>query len=867
MTFLNPAILLALAGVAIPILIHLLYRRRARSINWGAMRFLLDSLAARRRHILLEEILLMALRCALIALVAMAAARPFLPADSRIPWVAVAPAVLAGAVCAGMGAVMWAKRWVAWILFNLAAVLLIVAGIAALTEHLVQKDRWTSGARAKDLAIVIDGSMSMSAEVDGRTNFARAVEEARAVVDSCPPGDSICVVLAGPLPFAATTGPVSDRAEIHRVLDSLRATNGAMALPEALSFAASALAQGQNPAKKIAIVTDGQSVGWDLENEARWRFLASTLAQLPAPPQVICRILPLPESCDNCAVADISLSRQVVGADRAVKIMAKVVNAGTVPSKTLVVQLTVDDRPPVTRQIRQLGPGATETVQFSHHFREPGPHLVTAQLAGLDDLPGDNAAWRVVDVLDELPVLLVEGAPSDRPLEGAASFMQIALAPGQAALGELQQDEEGPAADGGDSPARARQPAARAFIKPALVQASEISRVTDFSAYRVVVLANVRRLPDETARALKRFVREGGGLLVAPGDWAAPAFYNNWTVGETELLLPASLVEQVHTPDEPVGLLVPSCTHPALGLFADQTQSDAASAVVRAYWHLAPDDRGPAVRVGGSLGNSLPFLVERRVGKGYVLVTSVSLGRRDSNLPTLKCFVPLLHELTQYLAAPLLPEFNVTPGAQVAADVPFEPAGNPGDKDAAGAMGKRIGQVDVVTPSDLRRPASVSPGPSGWHIAFAGTREPGLYRFVIVPETDADTGEQAEERTLPFVVVREPEESFLTPLGEEDLLAAQEHIDLFRAQTTGDVIEAVAGGVPGHEIWKKLVLCAVLVLLAEMALARWITVTRRTHTAEEVQFGQDTPDHEILRSRLRSLVETPEMQGSTEARR
>ena len=44
MTFLHPGILVAgLLAVAIPILIHLLLRRKRQPVKWGAMRFLLEA--------------------------------------------------------------------------------------------------------------------------------------------------------------------------------------------------------------------------------------------------------------------------------------------------------------------------------------------------------------------------------------------------------------------------------------------------------------------------------------------------------------------------------------------------------------------------------------------------------------------------------------------------------------------------------------------------------------------------------------------------------------------------------------------------------------------------------------------------------
>ena len=67
MTFINWNILFGLFAVSIPILIHLFNRRKAKFIDWGAMQFLLGSLVNRKRRILVEELILMVLRCLLVA--------------------------------------------------------------------------------------------------------------------------------------------------------------------------------------------------------------------------------------------------------------------------------------------------------------------------------------------------------------------------------------------------------------------------------------------------------------------------------------------------------------------------------------------------------------------------------------------------------------------------------------------------------------------------------------------------------------------------------------------------------------------------------------------------------------------------------
>src|SRR6185436_15799995 len=76
MSFLNPIMLAGLAAVSVPILIHLLNRRRFQKVVWAAMRFLQNAVEQNQRRMRLEDMILLALRCLLVALLALALARP-----------------------------------------------------------------------------------------------------------------------------------------------------------------------------------------------------------------------------------------------------------------------------------------------------------------------------------------------------------------------------------------------------------------------------------------------------------------------------------------------------------------------------------------------------------------------------------------------------------------------------------------------------------------------------------------------------------------------------------------------------------------------------------------------------------------------
>jgi hypothetical protein len=78
-----PALLYAgLAAAAVPILIHLLNRRRFRRIRWAAMDFLIQADRLNRRRIRIEEFILLALRCLAVGLIGLALARWFIQPES-----------------------------------------------------------------------------------------------------------------------------------------------------------------------------------------------------------------------------------------------------------------------------------------------------------------------------------------------------------------------------------------------------------------------------------------------------------------------------------------------------------------------------------------------------------------------------------------------------------------------------------------------------------------------------------------------------------------------------------------------------------------------------------------------------------------
>ena len=640
--------------MAIPIIIHLLNRRTAKVVKWGAMRFLLESMASRRRRIELEEALLMAARCLLFALLALAVARPFIPPGSSVPWVVVLPLGLLAVVALGVGVALWSRPKWRWLLILGGVGALLLCGAAVLFEKHFNLRRLGAGEKL-DVALVIDGSASMTLEVGGESNFERAVAEAREIIERSGGGDAFSITVAGPVPVGVVPTPVSSRADLYDALEAIEPVNGSMAAFDALTFASLGLAQGYHPNKQIIVITDGQSLGWERDSTARWESFKSGLESLPTAPQVIVRELALPVRVRNAAVAGLSFSREVIGTDRPVTVEVTVENTGSEAVTPSGVELRIGGETFTDKTLGQLMPGTREVVRFEHHFKVSGGYEAEARVLVEDEIETDNSMPSAVNVVGKLKVLLVDGSPSRKFFERSTAFTSLALAPGL-----LKAEGEG----------------GKTFlVEPEVVDAGKLAGLGMLASYNVVVLADVPKLPSDIARVLAQYVAGGGGLLVAPGERVETGFYNQWVSPDGEYVLPGALMEAVVLSGEGGGVAAASpsgasFSHPALALLGDVKRSDFTTSSLQSYWRIGGGDEPVAgVSIGGRLDSGDVFVSERRLGSGAVVLLACSLDNRGGNLVTRQSFVPFVHEMIYYLSRPSGAGLNLEPSWEMALDL------------------------------------------------------------------------------------------------------------------------------------------------------------------------------------------------------
>jgi hypothetical protein len=371
--FVTPAFFAAgLLLASIPIIIHILNRRRYKTVNWAAMEFLLRAMKKNRRRLKFEQWILLATRCAVLVLVATALARP-----------------------------MGCNR----------------SGLASL-----------AGQRNGLHVIVIDNSYSMAYEAgrpDAPTHLDRAKILAKELINTLQAGgESVALITASRPAAAVLAAPTYDLSAARDAVDRVQQSYGATDLLGAMHLAQEIGQKDQNPSQKnLYLITDATRSAWAGQDAEAIKQIGP---QLTTTFRVSHYNLGRGSQWNQAALA-VRPAGNLVTNRLNTDLLATLQSFGSGPDALL--QWRLDDAVlPGGGNVRFTGEPQTLALSGAV-FRSGGPHLVTAQLVGDDRLKMDNTRNRVIDVASELKVLIVEGEHGMNKLDGSGSFLELALAP------------------------------------------------------------------------------------------------------------------------------------------------------------------------------------------------------------------------------------------------------------------------------------------------------------------------------------------------------------------------------------------------------------------------------------------------------
>ena len=365
MGFLNPLLLFGLAAVSVPIIIHLLNRRKFQKVVWAAMRFIQTSVERNQRRMRVEDMILLALRCLLLALLAFALARPaFKNAGSD--------------------------------LFGESK----VTGV-----------------------VILDNSQSMGMSDGTATRFEKARKAAEQALATMPAGSATAVLLASDIVNGVIPEPTFDFNLARKAIREAPLTDRATDLLPAVQRALDTLKQRIGVRKELYLITDGQLAGWRQMGEIE-KLLENSQRDVRSH-----IVLVSEHEERNLAVTDLRNASGLTPINQPIRFEARVSNLGREEVRNVRVSLSADNEPPSDEfTIDSLPPGGSKSVSLFAKLRTEGFHSIVARIPE-DRLAADDKRTLAVRAIKEVRVLLADGDPGEEPRDSEIFFLRHALIP------------------------------------------------------------------------------------------------------------------------------------------------------------------------------------------------------------------------------------------------------------------------------------------------------------------------------------------------------------------------------------------------------------------------------------------------------
>ena len=365
LSFLNAAFLFGTLAAAVPILIHLIYRRRALVHQFPAMRFLLLADKRTARKFRVHQWLLLALRMAIIILIALSLARPYLVGDE-------------------------------------------VQASAALSPQAT--------------VILLDNSLSMQYQEQDTWRLHRAKAVVRQLLQGIRTQDRAAVLplLSSDDTLTTSAALHHDMAPVHAAVDALTPSHADVDLPQTFQQAFALLQQATMPRRRLVIVSDLTAHGWE-------GFHLSHLPVLPEDVTLhFIRIGP-PERDANVMIEQVYIAEQPFIEQAPLEITALVRNHGSEALRNLRVDLLLGQHN-AGQQLVHLRPNERVSVPFRIAAPAAGLHWGSIRLAE-DNFAADDHFYFALRTVPPARVLIVDGDPGTSLFNSEIFYLTSALQP------------------------------------------------------------------------------------------------------------------------------------------------------------------------------------------------------------------------------------------------------------------------------------------------------------------------------------------------------------------------------------------------------------------------------------------------------
>jgi hypothetical protein len=365
LTFLQPAFLFGALAAAVPILIHLIYRRRALVHPFPAVRFLLLADKRTARKFRLHQWLLLALRLLVILLLALTLARPLLTGEDVQAAATVPP---------------------------------------------------------QTTVILVDNSLSMQYRDRDTSRLQRAKTLARHLLQGMRVQDKVAVVPLLITPEAPPAAAVlnSDTTQIEKELDALLPSHAPVDTHDALQRAFTLLRQSPTAQRRLVVLSDLTVHGWQDFDLSQFSIL---------PEQVELRFIRVgsPQRDTNVLIESIQFTEQPFIEQVPLEVMAFIRNRSAETIRHLRIDLLLNQHK-VGQQLVDLPPDAQVAVPFRLTAPAAGLHWGEIRLEP-DRFADDDRFYFAIRTVAPARILIVDGDPGTSLFASETFYLLSALQP------------------------------------------------------------------------------------------------------------------------------------------------------------------------------------------------------------------------------------------------------------------------------------------------------------------------------------------------------------------------------------------------------------------------------------------------------
>ena len=367
--FLNPLFLFGTVAAGVPLVIHLMHKRHSSVVSWPTLRFLVASnrRTARRRQV--QELLLLLLRMALLALLAIALARPVLRS-------------------AGVG----------------------------------------GGGAEVAVAVVLDNSMSTGARLGGDAGerdaapnrFAVSKAAAEEVLRGLPSGASSALRLADGTEAPGAHALSRNASAVIAALRSARASDARGDMGARVAEAIKDVSAHGAPNGEVYVFTDMQAAAFSR---------APVVPKSGSRPVSVIVVNAAAEPFRGVAVTSVAVRARRFVAASPLGFDVRLKNHSPAAVERRAV-LELDGKGALAERLVKLEPGGSVGFSFQATIDAPGVHTGRVYVTPTDDLPADDVRHFRLELASRIPVYVVERTRSAVRAARSSYFIGLALNPG-----------------------------------------------------------------------------------------------------------------------------------------------------------------------------------------------------------------------------------------------------------------------------------------------------------------------------------------------------------------------------------------------------------------------------------------------------